>query len=656
MMLFSAKYIFCTVLLTKLYFCDTLPYLCFYEGSMHKIPFSHKNLSIQEMFDLICYNLAQYNHVYQTDYSPFENISTLSEYIDFYTNELQKQAKEVYEYMSKITTMLNATENETQKKLMEARIGEIQTVLSYNPLKVSQNKGYAKQLVKDTIPLKSFKVVYTPQHKSANSWDSFGSFNLFGSSNIVSPEVKTKFTPYFTMPKSFGPIFDNYTVGEKASQESIGLFLSRQTPSKPVFQQIWVNQDIMIQSNFKTKQSLDEYLDNHPHLMEDIFFYVAYAEDIYKRMGENRSQKFIDEQMDKERLEFLKRENEKLLEQYLLLTIELFCKLVYQIKEKHFLNTSSHIFNNINKIPTIKSAFSDADIAKMKNYLEIRNAIAHPTMYNLRPLTLKDVKDFVPTMVQYMANLLYMDEKDISKKIKTHKNKEIGSVRFLILMADAAKTLRKICIEKSSLPYNTPDPFVKLGFITKEQDETITKGILLRNDLCHFKIDQNMAKEANALKEDLADAITTIANEVEEKFHITLQDYFFNTPKNKSTPVEDFNRLFPGVLLNFDNEKKIIQSAFQTNGKKTQEDKETLLRLYCLACTVNAIMFENEPLYNNPFYEKDDLLPFVREVNTQFRKKSKLETNNRAFIFQVIVDKFKQDKLLPKQKKQHSKV
>ena len=75
-----------------------------------------------------------------------------------------------------------------------------------------------------------------------------------------------------------------------------------------------------------------------------------------------------------------------------------------------------------------------------------------------------------------------------------------------------------------------------------------------------------------------------------------------------------------------------------------------MLNLYCLACTVNAVMFENEPLYNNPYYEREDLLPFVREVNTLFRTKSKAITNKRSFIFQTIVDKYKQDKLLPKPK------
>ena len=617
---------------------------------MHNIPIRHKNLSIQEMFDLICYNLAQYNHVYKSDYKPFENISSMTEYIDSYTAELQKQAVEVNEYMSKLTAMLNAATSQTQRKLMEARIGEIRTVLTYNPLKVSQNKGHAKQLVKDTLPLRSFKVIYTPQYKSANAWDSLGQFNLFGSSNISSQEVKDKFTPYFTMPKSFGPIFDNHRLGEKASQESIGLFLSKQNPPKAVQPQIWVNDEIVIQANFKTKQNLDSYIDEHPQLMEEIFFNIAYAQDIYKKMGENKSQSFIDEQMDKERLEFLKRENEKLLEQYLLLTIELFYKLVYQVKEKHFLNTTSHIFNNINKVPTIKRAFKDDEIEKMKNYLDIRNAIAHPTMYNLRPLTLVDVKDFVPTMVKYLANLLHMDEKSVSAKINSHTNKEIGSVRFLILMADSAKTLRRICIEQSGLPHDTPDPFVKLGFITKEQNDVITEGILLRNDLCHFKIDQNMANHANSLKEELADAITTIANEVELKFNVTLQDYFFNTPKNKPTPIANLNRNYPGILINFDEDQKIITSVFEKGTKQTDATKEVLLNLYCLACTVNAVMFENEPLYNNPYYEREDLLPFVREVNTLFRTKSKAITNKRSFIFQTIVDKYKRDKLLPKPK------
>lgn len=622
---------------------------------MSKIPVNHKNLSVQEMFELICYNLSQYNHIYKSDYLPFENISTLAQYTDFYTDQLQEQAKQVCEYMSKITTMLNETTNPTKKKLMEARMGEIQTVLTYNPLKVSQNKGHAKQLVKETIPLRSFKILYVPQHKAANFWDSIGCFNLFGSSNIASKEAKTKFTPHFTMPKSFGPVFDNYNPGEKASQESIGLFLSKENPKKPVYHQIWVNSELVVQANFKTKKNLDSYLDDHPQLMEEIFFYVAYAQNIYKQMGENKSQTFIDTQIDKERLEFLKRENEKMMEQYLLLTVELFCKLVYQMKEKYFLNTTSHIFNNINKIPTIKTNFSDADIEKMKNYLEIRNAIAHPTLYNLRPHTLKEVQDFVPTMVKYVSNLLHMDESAVLRKIENNKTKEIGSVRFLILMTDAAKTLRKICIEQAGLPYDTPDPFVQLGFISKEQDDLIKKGVLLRNDLCHFKIDQNMANQANALKDNLAEAITTVANEVEEKFNITLKDYLFTTQKNKSTPIEDFNRLYPGVLIHFDEDKKIIESAVTSQNKQVKVDKELLLNLYCLACTVNAIMFENEPLYNNPFYEREDLLPFIREVNLAFKEKTKEVTDKRSFIFQVVSNKFKQLKQLPKPKKQHQR-
>ena len=622
---------------------------------MNKIPNHHKNLSIQEMFDLICYNLAQYDHVYKTDYEPLKDITSMTECIDIYTTQLQNQAKEVCEYMTKITTMLNNTKNQTQKKLIEGRVDEIQTSLTYNPLKASQNKGYAKQLIKETLPLRSFKIVYMPQHKGANSWDSFGRLNLFGSSNIASKEVKNKFTPYFTMPKSFGPIFDNHHLGQKASQESVGLFLSTQNPNKPVYHQIWINPEIMIQANFKTKQNLNDYLDEHPYLMEEIFFNVAYAQDIYNCSKEKISQSFIDNKMDKERIEFLKRENEKMMEQYLLLTIELFCKLVYRIKEKYFLNTTSNIFTNINKIPTIKSSFPEEDIEKMKKYLEIRNAIAHPTMYNLRPFTLDDIQDFVPTMIRYMANLLHMNKEDVSNKIKTYKNKEIGSVRFLILMTDAVKTLRKICIEQSGLSPDTQDPFVKLGFISKEQDEIITKSILLRNDLCHFKINQDMALEATELKEKLADAITEIADNVETKFNITLQDYFFKTQKNKSTTIENLNRTFPGVLLHFDDNKKIIESAFENGSKKTTPNKEMLLGLYCLACTLNAIMFENEPLYNNPFYEREDLLPFVREANIQFRKKGKEEKNQREFIFQIVTNKFKQDNVLPKQKKQHQR-
>ena len=83
---------------------------------------------------------------------------------------------------------------------------------------------------------------------------------------------------------------------------------------------------------------------------------------------------------------------------------------------------------------------------------------------------------------------------------------------------------------------------------------------------------------------------------------------------------------------------------------KAKPDKELLLNLYCIACTVNAIMFENEPLYNNPYYEKEDLLPFIREVNTEFRKNSNRESSNRTRIFKIVANKFRQDKNIPKPK------
>ena len=110
------------------------------------------------------------------------------------------------------------------------------------------------------------------------------------------------------------------------------------------------------------------------------------------------------------------------------------------------------------------------------------------------------------------------------------------------------------------------------------------------------------------------------------------------------------NRSYPGVLIHYDEDKEIIQSAFVQNKKQAKPNKELLLNLYCIACTVNAIMFENEPLYNNPYYEKEDLLPFIREVNTEFRKNSNRESSNRTRIFKIVANKFRQDKNIPKPK------
>lgn len=613
---------------------------------MKKQIYHTNTLSINEMLNLICSNLAHFNKLYHTEYLPLKNLKNVYDYVTYQTEKLQKDAQLIDRHLSYLRKIISSSHNETNVNIAKATLDHMNLVIPYDTNRVIHNKEYAKKIVKDDLPLHSFKIVYAPHHKMAQDYDSVGQINLFGKSNLISPQLKHRFLPYYTTPKSFGPLFDNYQVGTIASQESIGIFLSKQTPKKNVYHQIWVNDEIMVQANFRTNLSLDAYSDIHEEIIPELFYHISHAEAITRNATEPLSAQYVEEEANKLRFDYIKRENEKYMEQYLLLTIELFCQIVQQMKYNAHLINTSNIFNNINKLPLIREKFTDEDIKKMQEYLEIRNAIAHPTHYNLRPLGVKSVEKFVPTMVKILSNLFYIDEDKIYQKIQQSSDEKDYSVRFLILVADSCITLKKLCIKYGNLDYQTPDPFVKLGFITKEENAILTEGILLRNDLCHKKLDENLANKAIKIQERMGDIVACIADKIADKFHITIEDYLFRTQSGQNKTVEDMNRLFPGVFISSDPDKEILEK-----GLKNTKNREILSKLYSLACTINAIMFENEPPYNNPFYEREDLIPFIREVNMQLRTNPPRDGKKRSFIFRTVLNKWQKDKQLPNPKK-----
>lgn len=613
---------------------------------MKKQTYHTNTLSINEMFNLICYNLAHFNKLYQTEYLPLKNFKNVYDYVTYRTEKLQEESQIVERQLSYLRKIVSTSHNEATVNLAKVNLEQIGLFIPYDITRVVHNKEYAKKVVKDDLPLRSFKIVYAPHHKMAQDYDSIGQINLFGKNNIISPQLKSRFLPYYTTPKSFGPLFDNYQVGTMASQESIGIFLSKQNPKKNVYHQIWVNDEIMIQANFRTNLSLDKYSDMHEDIIPELFYHISHAEAISRNATEPLSAQYVEDEANKLRFDHIKRENEKYMEQYLLLTIELFCQMVQQMKYNAHLINTPNIFSNINDLPLIREKFTPEDIEKMQEYLEIRNTIAHPTLYNLRPLGVKSVEEFVPTMVKILSNLFYTNEDEIYQKIKQNNDERDYSVRFLILVADSCKTLKHLCIKYGNLDYQTPDPFVKLGFITKEDDAILTEGILLRNDLCHKKLDEELANKAHKIQQRMGDIVAGIADKIADNFHITIEDYLFGTQSGQNRSIEEMNRLFPGVFVSSDPDKEILEK-----GLKNTKNREILSKLYSLACTVNAIMFENEPLYNNPFYEREDLIPFIREVNTQLKTNPPKDGKKRSFIFRTVLSKWQTEKRLPNPKK-----
>ncbi len=603
------------------------------------------DLSFDKIIDLIYYNLAHYQEYYKKTYIPISKIKSTEEYLNTFANLMLDEAQYVKEKLAFFFHIMNTETNQVKKFKAERAISLINNSISYNPQQIAGNPYLAKQYAKKTLAASSFTIKVVPQSQYARPYDSAGQINLFASNNLLTEELTESLESDFRLIKSFGPLFNNAIIGQKTSQESASLILSRKKPGKQVNHQIWVTDTVMIQANFKTNKALNDYMNEHPDLFDELMFMVSVTQNIVNKAGNNLTQEFMDTEFERENLENTKRENEHKLEPYMLLAVELFDQLIAKLKQQAQMHNHSGLFGNINHLPRVVRHFSKEDIEDMRSYRTLRNNIAHPMEYNLRPSLSTDLFDnFVPNMVRYLSKLTNISEQTINQKIKAVEIEDCYNIRSLILLMDAKKILEKTCKKMANLQPEETNVFLKLNILTEEENTFLNEADHLRKILCHHKISSELAHKASKMKGVLSEIITKIADAVEEKYQLTPQDYYGNETKLETRTASDIYRMFPALFYLIDKDAPLLK---ENTSKETT--KETLSKLFCFACTVNAVMFEKENFAQNPYFDRQDISLAMREVTQNSRQMDKNDTN-RQKVFKIIAAKYMKDGYLPRQK------
>lgn len=621
------------------------------------------HVSIHDLFELVCYNLAQYSYLIK-NYQPIQNITDYNVFVDIVANQFQNFSKNIRARIGELKKALNKTTNPHLQKFYELQIDMLNQNVPYNIYHVADNKSVAKTAVKKMLLLDNFEIVVAPQQKEARSYDSAGKINLFGS-QINVPSGQELYLKHYRLLQSVGPIWHTHKLGRQAGQSQVDVLLSQQKPPKPVRHQIWINDNLMIRSKFLTNESLSEYILKNQVLIDNIFYMIAFAQEIYQKNGQNCSQKILDEESKKRQLECAKYTYEKFLEQYGLLSIELFCSIVQQLKQKSGLPINTNVFDNVNKINGLTQLFSADEINRMKTYLAIRDQLAHPVEYNFRffgdktnnPNTVNYLTDFVPDMVTCLAKLLNKSEADIKNKIATIYEDHIYDVRPLILLMDSRKALREICITKGNLNPNQPDVFLRLGMITEDENKKLAVAAQLRNTLCHVKIDKIVAKQAQELSWEIRPIIEKISEFVEQKYGENLHGYYFGYAGNsqKSSGI-DLKKTYPFLHISLENDpdKDVFETAFQAKQAQSKEplNRQLLQDLYMFAQTFQSMFLTNKPLQNNAYYHEQELNPFLMSIDKALQQ----PTNNpRRTIMSGLVSTWVAGTPIPRLKKTSAK-
>ena len=221
------------------------------------------------------------------------------------------------------------------------------------------------------------------------------------------------------------------------------------------------------------------------------------------------------------KLEYGKTKNANYLEQYLLISTELLCKIIQELKSSKNLPTNVPVFDDIEKILPSNQTMDQNDILNMKTYLSFRDHFAHQTEYNFKPFatlsnTTNLLKDFKKNMVKYLSLILSIPSSKLDEKINSIQPQTHYDVHSLLLLMDMRKAYRDLCVTHEKLSPDQPNVFLKLGFITKQENKELIKALKLRNDICHEKLNESLAKKAQDTFKIILPIIVKIANEAQQ--------------------------------------------------------------------------------------------------------------------------------------------
>ncbi len=618
---------------------------------------SNKNFTESDFLDLICYNLAQLSYAKKR----FSALKDETNYTQFFETLVERIQDTAYLQAKEINQLMKQKRQETDSNKLQEIETKLQeySKLPYSPIWVVRQKNMARCVAKSLFLLGDFEIILADQKKEARPIDSVAKTNLLGSN----PKIKETYETHYQEKYALGPLIHSLSSGNKPNYDRLEALFSLAKPKDPVRHQVWINDHLMIQSNLLTNQSFYDFLMQDPKRISDLFYLVAYAEEIEKKANGNLTQSFINSEIKQMRMEHLKREGEKYMEQYALITTELFGKLIKLKKKQSPQAQSSDLYDKLNNIAGIKGPFSNQDIAKMKDYLQIRDNLAHPTEFNLRPMGDDNHPDmlsqFETDMVSYLANLLNMDEKDITKKISSIKEEESFNIHALITLMDTRSVLRQICIQQENISGKINDVFGPLGFTDANENQILVDAIKLRNTLCHEKIDSSLAMQAEEMATKTLPIINKIATCIDKKYGISLKDYYQPTPSKTTLSLADFQKEFPFMNTHFetDPDKKLfIDMVKKTNPTKDQSSNmELLQKLHTFALITYHFINQNDGKMPCPYVEKE-FDPFYKEIDNLGKNPDSADLPNlKQLIAKGILKGFEKGYPLPTLKQENQK-
>ncbi len=614
-----------------------------------------QNLSskLQNMLEILCYNLAQYNNLYQ-EYEPIQHIQSFEEFIDFATENTYQEAIRRKEILSAYSKQLRIEKNENIKTFLLNEINHLTNTFAGNIYQIAGNKSLARHVAKKTLWLNEFEPVFSNQKEASRPFDSVGKNNLLGSDENINKEVKCLHYHYHVLT-SIGPVFETTNILDKAGSENIHILLSEKKPNKPVYHQIWLNDELMLRATFKTDKSLSEYINQSFDAARSLIYLIGYTEEIFKKMGDNRSQETLTQEYLAKKLEYGKTKNANYLEQYLLISTELLCKIIQEVKTNKNLPTNVPVFDDIEKILPQNQTIDKNDISNMKTYLSIRDHFAHQTEYNFKPFatlsnTTNLLKDFKKNMVQYLSLILSIPCAELNEKINSIQPQTHYDVHSLLSLMDMRKAYRELCVTQGKLSSDQPNVFLKLGFITKQENKELVKALKLRNDICHEKLNASLAKKAQDAFKIVLPIIIKIANCTQQKFNVSLTKHYH--PNIVSTPksFQDIQKEFPFLNIDIQNDPDAQVLYDVLKNKKT--DHQLIQKMYLLGHMIQNITLKKYSLQNNPYFEEKELIPFLNE----YQSYSNTNKNNfRKHIFKALASVWIKEGTLPALKNDHQR-
>ncbi len=618
-------------------------------------------LSNSDLLDLICYNLAQFSYLMQNYYHT-QQITDYQEFVDIVARRIQIDAQNRLNIIKNLNHLKNRTRDTQQIKFYDEEIKKF-SLVPYNLFQVANNKSSAKHYIRYLFLLENFEIVIADQKTTARPYDSLGKTGLLGPQSTLFKQLYT----HYNEIHSVGPFMDTYAPSIGACQDRVEVLLSLAKPDKKTYHQIWINDHLMLKAQFKTNESLNAYLYQNEDLIHGVLQLIAYAESIEKKAKGHLTQSFIDQEIKMLRMDHLKRQGEHFLEQYSILTVELLGQLIKNLTAHKKQALTSSLFDRVNHIAGLQQPFSHADISKMKMYLNIRDSLAHPSEYNLRPLGNSTqsknkqnlLANFVQDISKYLCNILNIKPSDLSHKINAIPRDDTYDVRGLILLMDTRKSFRDLCIKHGNLNPKQQDVFLHLGFINSAENDILKDAVQLRNTLCHSKINREIAKEAENIALKSTHILNKIASCVDKKFGVGLPEYFNPQRVVKTSTLADLQKEYSFINTDFETcpDKELFKLALKEKELATGEKfSPKLLRdLYLFAITMHATYFTHDFATHSP-YDEQEILPYVQEVYNELQAlKGDTTVAPKNFIFKGILKAWVNGHPIPKLKNQNTR-